>query len=222
MNNSNDCWYNEVCGRKADRCEATCVRYHEMKYLMDNSNIPKNRQMPVMLTPSECDLNAFRKLALIKDNIYDFVADGKSIYIMSSEVGNGKTSWAIKLMLKYFDEVWDGNGFRVRGVFVNVPTFLLKCKDFKNDDPEFEALKKNILTADLVIWDDIAGIALSQYDYAQMLMYIDARASNGMSNIFTGNITDREDMTKAVSYKITSRLWSSDTEVIEFKGGDRR
>ena len=193
-----------------------------MKYLMDNSNIPKNRQLPTTLTPARCDLDAFRRLADIKSNILEFVENGKNIYIMSKEVGNGKTSWAIKLMLKYFDSVWEGNGFRVRGLFVHVPTFLLKCKDFKNDDREFEALKRNIMTADLVIWDDLASTGMSSYDYTQLVVYMDARSLNGLSNIITGNLTAREDMETALGAKLTSRIWSRETEVIEFKGGDRR
>ena len=222
MNDFNDCWYNEVCGRRAERCEATCARYHEMKYLMDNSNIPKNKQLPMVLKPSTCDLEAFRRLADIKANIVEFVEQGTNIYIMSNHVGNGKTSWAIKLMLKYFDSIWDGNGFRVRGVFVHVPTFLMKCKDFKSTDTEFEELKKNILTADLVIWDDLASTGMSSYDFTQLVVYMDARSLNGLSNIITGNLTTREDMLDSIGAKLTSRLWAKDTEVIEFKGGDRR
>lgn len=217
-----DCWYAEVCGVKHEDCEKTCVRYHEMKFLMDNSNIPKNKQGAIALYPSECDLDAFNRLADIKDNIVDFVEQGKNLYICSNINGNGKSSWSLKLLMKYFDEIWDGNGFVPRGVIIHVPTFFVKCKDFKTEDPEFEALKKLLLDVDLVVWDDIAGVSMSNYDYSQLLVYLDAREFKGLSNIFTSNITDRDTLAQAVGDKITSRVWNSSTEVVEFKGGDRR
>lgn len=222
MCNFDFCWYESVCGIRKEDCYKACTRYHEMKYLMDTSNIPRSRQLPSVLEPDVCDLTAFYRLAEIKDNIVDFVDNGKNLYIMSSTVGNGKTSWALKLILKYFDRVWDGNGFVPRGVFIHVPTFLLKCKDFKNSDPEFEELKKLLLDVDLVVWDDIASTSTTEYDITQLLMYIDARSFSEKSNIYTGNIVDRDTMEKMLGAKLVSRIWGSNTEIIEFNGGERR
>ena len=219
---SSDCWYSEVCSQYGDNCQKGCVRYLEMKYMMDNSNIPRNRQLPSVLKPEACDYEAFKRLADIKADIVNFVADGKNLYITSEVVGNGKTSWSLKLMLKYFDEMWDGNGFVPRGVFIHVPTFLVKSKDFKNDDMEFEKIKKLLLDVDLVIWDDIASTNVSSYDITQLLMYIDARVFSGKSNIFTGNIVRRDTMADIIGAKLVSRIWSNNTEIIEFKGGERR
>ena len=125
-------------------------------------------------------------------------------------------------MLKYFDEVWAGNGFRTRALFIHVPTFLLKCKDFNNKDQDFEDKKALLETVDLVVWDDIASTDVSAYDYSQLLMYIDNRLINERSNIFTGNYDNRERLEKRVGIKLTSRIWSDSTEVIIFKGGDMR
>lgn len=218
MRNS-DCWYISVCDN--GDCD-TCIRYKEMSYLMENSNIPKNRCCPVKLRPSNVDRDAFYRLADIKDDIVNFVNSGSDIYITSKFTGNGKTTWAIKLMLKYFDSIWPGNGFKTRGIFLHIPTFLLQLKNFSVKDEKLERIKEILPTVDLVIWDDIASTDISAYDYSQLLMYIDMRVSNGMSNIFTGNLTDRESLQKALGDKLTSRIWSSYTEVVEFKGGDRR
>ena len=124
--------------------------------------------------------------------------------------------------MKYFEEVWDGNGYVPRGVIVHVPTFLAKCKDFKTTDTEFEELKRLVLDVDLVVWDDIAGVTMSNYDYTQLLVCLDAREFKGLSNIYTGNIPSRESLLNALGAKITSRVWNSQTEVIEFFGGERR
>ena len=193
-----------------------------MKYLMDNSNIPKVKQMPQSLTAPKCDIEAYRTLADIKSDIVDFVECGSNLYIASDRTGNGKTSWAIKIMLKYFDSIWAGNGFRPRALFIHVPTFLLKCKDFNNKDEKFEEMKNLLPDIDLVVWDDIASTDVSAYDYSQLLMYIDNRLLNGLSNIFTGNYADRGRLEKRVGMKLASRIWSDTTEVIIFEGGDMR
>lgn len=219
---SSDCWYSEVCNDIKDGCEKHCARYLEMKFLMEHSGIPKNKQKPILLRPYECDLEAFRRLATIKEDMTGFVEEGRNLYITSNTVGNGKTSWALKLLMKYFDEVWDGNGFRARGVIVHVPTFLMQCKDFKTTDAEFEELKRLVRDVDLVVWDDIGASLLSNFDYTQLLVCLDARDFKGLSNIFTGNITDRDTLVDALGAKLTSRIWNNDTEVIEFKGGERR
>ena len=215
-----DCWYNEVC--RADvKCDM-CIRFEEMSFLMENSNLPKSKQRPISLNAPKCDIEAFEHLNDIKSNIKDFVESGSNLYITSANTGNGKTSWAIKLLLKYFDEIWAGNGFNVRGVFVHVPTFLVKSKDFKTVDPEFEELRKRLFDADLVIWDDIASTSMTGYDYSQLLMYIDNRLLSEKSNIYTGNCDTREMLNEKLGNKVTSRIFNSNTEIITFKGGDKR
>lgn len=216
-----DCWYKSVCNYKD--CSNGCIRYIEMKYLIENSNLPKKRCNPerLALYPQECDHTAFTILQGIKDNIVQFVEEGQNLYIASHYTGNGKTTWAIKLMLKYFDEIWAGNGLRVRGVFVNVPTLLNKIKaNISEKDPKVDELLSNLTTADLVIWDDIGSDALSQYDHAQLLSYIDQRVVDEKANIFTGNTLDAE-MTKAVGERLKSRIWNN-SKVIIFYGEDRR
>lgn len=192
-----------------------------MDYLLYHSQIPKKQQFPISLVPENKDYDNFVYLADIKDDIVNFVNNGENLYITSNYTGNGKTSWAIKMLLKYFDSVWSGNGFRIRGVFIHVPTFLNKLKsDIKNPDLEFESLVSCLVDVDLVIWDDIASTGLSQYDHSQLLTYIDQRVLSGKSNIFTGNIPDRESLEKSVGARLTSRILSD--EIVELKGRDRR
>lgn len=189
-----------------------------MKYLMDNSGIPKNLQIPKTLT-ADIDLEPYSKLADIKADIVNFVKDGENLFICSKYTGNGKTSWALKLLLKYFDSIWAGNGFRVRGMFVNVPTLLLQLKNFSH--PLSEEYKHNLMEADLIVWDEIASTSISTYDYGNLLMFLDYRFSAGKSNIFTSNATTQEDIEKSVGAKLTSRIWNC-SEIIEFRGKDRR
>lgn len=213
-----DCLYKDVCTNEP--CNEACVRYIEMKSLLDQSNIPKSMQRIISLVPEDCDYQAFCRLAQIKSDIRAFVESGSNLYLFSTNTGNGKTTWSIKLMLKYFDEIWAGNGLNARAVFIHVPTFLLKCKDFNNKDAEFEELKSKLLDIDLVVWDDIGSNGLSNYDLSQLLMYIDQRVLASKSNIFTGNLGEI-DLERALGSRLSSRIWHT-SEVIQFYGKDKR
>ena len=216
------CWYVKVCSKyNTPECNPGCIRYMEMDYLMQNSGIPRNRQYAVSLTPSKPDIKSFISLKEIKDDMIEFVKNGENVYIYSDNFGNGKTTWAIKLMQQFFDDVWAGNGFRSRGIFIHVPTFITKIKEgISRRDEDFETLKSRLLKVDLVIWDDIAATKLSDYDHTNLLTYIDQRKLNQLSNIYTGNL-GHKDLQDALGNRLASRVWNDSTP-IRFIGADRR
>ena len=221
MNNDN-CVYNNVCNLKeTEKCSKECLRYIEISNLLVKSKIPKNMQKTIDLYPDNCDYDSFVKLKHIKESIKDWVNSKEfNLYIYSNHTGNGKTSWAVKLMLKYFDEIWAGNGLQTRGLFINVPNFLSKLKQFNTVDSDFEELKRVIPNVDLIIWDDISSTKSSEYDSSQLLNFIDQRMLNGKSNIFTSNINgDR--LTEILGNRLASRIWNGSIK-IELKGKDRR
>lgn len=219
LNSYSDCWYSGVCPQYKENCEITCLKYLEMKHLMNESGIPPKKQVPSQLIPSKVDYNAFLALNDIKTDIVNYVENGNNLYIASQFTGNGKTSWAIKIMLRYFDQIWAGNGFKTRGLFVHVPTLLLRMKDFKN--PLSEEFKDNLINCDLVIWDDIGTADLSNYDYMNLLMYIDSRILSEKSNIFTSNIVTDEELREKLTTKLADRIWTLSDRII-LMGGDRR
>lgn len=211
--NSN-CWYKDVC---TSECSG-CIRYTEMKYMVDNSGIPESKQHSIKLDAND-DYPRYKELQSIKDDIVQFVLNGENVYIASENTGNGKTSWSIKLLLKYFDEVWAGNGLRVRGLFVHVPTLLLQLKNFNN--PLSEEYKSFLINTDLVVWDEIAATSISSYDYSNLLMFMENRLLNNKSNIFTSNATTKQALEEIVGAKLASRIWNT-SDIIIFKGKDRR
>lgn len=217
-----NCWYLTTCNKyNTAECNASCVRYMEMHYLMENSGIPKNRQHGIALTPAKEDVSAFIALREVKEDIVDFVNNGESIYIYSSNFGNGKTSWAIKLLQNYFDEVWACNGFRCRGIFIHVPTFLTKIKEcISKTDEEFDLLRSRLMTVDLVVWDDIASTKLSDFDHTNLLTYIDQRKLQCLANVYTGNLQQNE-LQDALGNRLASRVWN-DSMTVRFSGADRR
>ena len=210
-----DCWYNEVC----DEDCTNCIKYKSMKWQFDNCGLPKAKYKPIKLSPQRIDRETFRHLADIRNNIVDFVSSGKNLYICGTTPGNGKTSWAIKMLQTYFHYVAEGNIFNIKGMFVSTPELLLKLKDFNNSlDSEY---KETLKTCDLLILDDIAVTGLSQFDYLQLFALIDNRILAEKSIIFTSNIASKEDLSNIIGDRLASRVWNN-SEVVEIKGGDMR
>ena len=213
-----DCIYAPYCDKE---CTSMCIRYLEIRYLLDTSNIPKSKQKINLLTPEVCDIEAFTKLADIREKIKDFVSSGSNLYIYSTTCGNGKTTWAIKLMLQYFNESWACNGFTQKGIFINVPTFLTQCKStISKPDQKFFDLRDNLSNVDLVIFDDIASTKLSEYDYNTLLTFIDQRAIQEKSTIFTGNVLP-DNLPNYVGERLASRIAHNST-LIKLSGRDMR
>lgn len=218
----NSCWYKGVCNKfNTNGCNSSCIRYIEIFNLMSLAGIPPKRQYSITLTPQLVDEQNFDFLNGIKNDINTFVNNGENLYIFSLNTGNGKTSWSIKLLQKYFDTIWNGNGLRCRGVFVHTPSFLKSLVDgIKDKSIEFEKLKENILNADIVVWDDIASTKLTDFQHTGLLTFIDHRNLSCLSNIFTGNIV-QNDLPNAVGHRLASRIWN-DSTIVEFLGTDRR
>lgn len=197
------------------------VRDSELLYMFTRSGLPDVYYEPFTLTPEDVDLPAFEYLDSIKNDIVDFVQSGQQLYLYSPSYGNGKTSWSIKLMQNYFNAIWEGNGYKQRGIFLHVPTFLLDLKrSISTPNETFQELIHALDEVDLVIWDDIASIKLSDYDYTMLLSHIDQRLLKKKCNIYTGNITGKR-LEEVLGQRLASRI-SSSSHLVEFRGGDRR
>lgn len=187
---------------------------------MESSNLPEDKWFPIKLTAGT-DREMFLELSYIKDNILEWVADGGSLYIYSENFGNGKTSWAIKLMLAYFNAIWAGNGFRRRGVFISVPEFIDRNREIINNrDDEFVKMREDMIACDLVIWDDIASTKLTDFNHSLLMNYLDARVLGNKANIFTGN-ADFKLMQEYLGGRLSSRIWNS-SQIIHLVDSDKR
>lgn len=214
--NSN-CWYKEVCQEDCFMCST----YLQLKWQMDNSGLPEKLQKPIEMFISdgnECDRQIFKHLKAIRSGIVDFVNEGQNLYICG-KAGNGKTSWAVKMLQTYLHYKAQGNYERLQGMFISVSDLLIKLKDFNNPLPK--EYKDNIENAGLVVWDDIAVTGISQYDYTQLYTLINNRILAGKSNIFTSNVTSYDALERIFGERLTSRIYGA-SEIIELKGQDMR
>lgn len=213
-----DCWYKKICNNE---CSEACMRFMCMKSLFDNSQIPEYMWKSKDLTCKELDRSAFEQLKTIEDNVELFVSTGRNVLIHSETCGNGKTSWAVKIMRKYFDKIWHIAGFNCHGLFVNVPKFLYNCKRSISQDVEgFEEMCNLINDCDLVIWDDVATGDLTSYEHQILLQYIDSRLNSGKANIFTAN-GNKEQLMEKLGDRLASRILGC-SEAVEFRENDKR
>ena len=218
MERNSECWYKDTC---KDNCEL-CTVFFQMNWQMENSGLPKAKQRPISLTideNNEEDMDAYLRLKEIRENIVDFVERGRNLYICSKYTGNGKTSWAIKMLQTYFHYTAVGNYDNLKGMFVSTTELLLRFKDFNNPLPK--SYIDNLKNVDLVVWDDVAITNISNYDFTQLYNIIDTRMLAEKSNIFTSNQPTVEGFAELMGSRLASRVYYV-SSIVELKGKDMR
>ena len=183
------CWFKKVCtAYKSNTCEKFCVRYMEFDFLIYASRLPKKLQYPAKLTPEDTDLACFTMLDDLRSDILTFVEEGENLIIAGANTGNGKTTWAVKLLLRYFQEVWACNGFRPRGQFISTSSLFFAIKQSFSKENDVKEILDLIPKVDLIVWDDVAVKSLTAFEQDLLYDFINTRMNNGLSNIFTTNI----------------------------------
>lgn len=218
-----DCWLKDNCKQLHCNDKNGCLILYKLNYLYNEANVPINlrKNIPLKTDADGTDLEEFKLLKNIQDNISEFVADGGQLYIHSRQAGNGKSSWALRLLQTYFNKVWLRTDLRCRALFINVPLFLIKLKENISNKLEYIThIQENVYDCDLVIWDDIGTKSSTVYEGENLLSIIDYRIGNGKANIFTSNLNDKE-LHEALGDRLASRICNSGIN-IEFRGGDKR
>ena len=217
-----DCIYKEYCGLfGSDSCSTSCIRYKEIKYLLEHSLIPKSRQVIQKMSIPNTDREEYATLDKISRNMNTFVERGMNLVIWSENVGNGKTSWAIKLILAYFDKIWAGNGLKPRAMFINIPEYLNRVKASMNfNDDGLEEIQSNIKDIDLLVLDDIGATRMSEYDLSLLNSIIDSRYLNSKSTIYTTNLS-QEQLKPIIGIRLCDRMFKC-SKVVHFNSHSMR
>ena len=205
------------------RTDTACMKKVKLNYLYDQALVPELLRKPmVLVTDSDkSDTAAFKQLAEISNNIVDFIKTGSNLYIHSTNVGNGKTSWALRMIQSYFNIIWPRAKLICKALFVNVPRFLNALKDnFRERDEYAQYIKENMYSADLVIWDDIGTKVATPYEVEMLFSILDTRLGLGKANIFTSNLSST-DLEKLLGPRLYSRICNTSID-IELKGTDKR
>jgi len=222
IHTNSDCFYKDYCVLFAtEECSSSCIKFLEMNNLLAKSNIPERLQKPIKLIAPEEDRQAFDYLTKYAQNMKTHVENGRNMVLYSPNTGNGKTSWAIKLMINYFSQIWNGNGFRTRGIFVHVPTYILKKKNsISEHSEEFSEWEKKLSLVDLIVLDDLGTNKMTEYDISLLTSIIDCRIINGKSTIVTTNC-NKQELTSILGARIADRIYNTSVTV-QFKSKSKR
>jgi DNA replication protein DnaC len=216
------CFLREVCNGK-DCNKDFCLRKYKMDSLYSAALMTESQKKHITLRVDEdgTDLEQFKQLAAIEQDIVNFVNSGRNLYLHSANCGNGKSSWSLRLAEAYFNKIWARTEVKCRVLFISVPRFLLALKDnITTRSTYVDYIKDNVLEADLVIWDDIANKMGSEFELTHLLNIIDNRLALGKSNIYTSNL-NRQQLYTALGERLTSRIANMSTD-IELFGADKR
>lgn len=216
------CFLYNMCNHK-DCDKDFCLRKFKMDTLYSKALMTESQKQHITLRVDEdnTDLEQFKQLAAIEQDILTFVNEGKNLYLHSANCGNGKSSWSLRLVEAYFNKIWARTDLKCRALFISVPRFLLALKDNITAKSDYiDYIKENVLEADLVIWDDIAAKMGSEFELIHLLNILDNRISLGKSNIYTSNL-NKQQLYSALGERLTSRIANMSLD-IELFGADKR
>lgn len=225
---SNECYLTNTCKKfKNNKCNLStpsfCPRLFKLNYLYDESLLSLKQREFHTLRPDEdgTDRDKFIQLKQVENNIELFVTEGHNLFLHSYQCGNGKTAWSIRLLQAYLNKIWHKCSLECKVLFIHVPRFLLALKENINTPSEYvEHIRKNVLNADLVVWDEVATKSATQFEHENLLSLINTRIDYNKSNIYTSNLSS-EELREKLGERLHSRIVNLSTD-IELFGSDKR
>lgn len=220
-----ECWMKGICKKgQFNNCPSFCIKNAKLTALYEHSLLTENQRQHQELRPDAngVDVAVFRMLKEMENNVEDIIREGRHIYIHSHICGNGKTSWAIRLLQRHFDNIWHlSNLTDSRGLFIHVPRFLIALKESLSKPSAYiDLIKEQIEKADIVVWDEIGTKAATPFEAEQLLSMINERLDCGKSNIYTSNL-DGDELRERVGERLYSRICSGSVDVL-LCGQDKR
>ncbi len=192
--------------------------------LLENSNIPEVYWDEIKLAIPEVDVDAYSRLSEIKNDIVNISEPNlhmRNLLICSSRTGNGKTSWALKI-LQYFlfrsastlyykdnDDSW--------GYFVTVADYVAMSKEWDSERRKiFYHMQDMVDKARVVVFDDIAVGEYSRAEYMALYTAIEKRLLNKKFCIFTSNFIDSDDavLTNRLGVRLVDRIYCTSEKII--------
>ena len=101
------CFLYDVCNHK-DCDKDFCLRKYNMDSLYSAALLTDSQKQHIVLKVDEdgTDLEQFKQLAAIEQDIVNFIKEGKNLYLHSANCGNGKSSWSVRLVETYFNKIY--------------------------------------------------------------------------------------------------------------------
>lgn len=217
------CWKYNNMSMECQKSPTYCPKLFKIDYLYNEALLSDRQRThtPLRIDDDGTDREQFRQLKFIEDNIEEFVSSGHHLYLHSQGCGNGKTEWSIRLMQAYVGRIWHKSDLTCKVLFVHVPRYLVELKNSFSEKSDYvDHIKSCILKADLVVFDEIATKAGTQFELEILLSLINTRIDMGKSNVYTSNVSG-QDLKEKIGDRLYSRIVNMSTNV-ELFGKDKR
>ena len=215
------CYAEKYCKKDRKECSEVCGGYRVLKSLYSLSQIPERYKYNIPLVPGKADIPAFEELDEFMKSVKDHVEAGDNLYIWSNYTGNGKTSWACKIMGYYFRKIAFSTGLENEGLYLYTPSFLEDLRNsYHEKTPEFSKVLDMVDNCKLLIIDDIGEGNPTEWVRERLTCIVNNRANNNKSMIFTSGLSPDE-LGEKLGAKLYSRV-KMGTQVVNITGGDRR
>ena len=194
----------------------------KLNNLFELSGLPKKYFEPQHLVKREVDAECWDWLEDVRNNIVEEVQRGLNIVITSTTVGNGKTSWAVRLLQRYLAETALDGRMVEKGMFVVSAQLLTEFGDYNYFQTMKEFLERfeKLKTCDLLVIDEIGGGSLTKASYPYLYDLVNYRVDNNLSTIYTTNYTD-EEVINLLGQRLFSRIYDTSV-VLEFEASNVR
>lgn len=194
----------------------------KLNNLFELSGLPKKYFEPQHLVKREVDAECWDWLEDVRSNIVEEVQRGLNIVITSTTVGNGKTSWAVRLLQRYLAETALDGRMVEKGMFVVSAQLLTEFGDYNYFQTMKEFLERfeKLKTCDLLVIDEIGGGSLTKASYPYLYDLVNYRVDNNLSTIYTTNYTD-EEVINLLGQRLYSRIYDTSV-VLEFEASNVR
>lgn len=219
-----NCWLASRCNH-VDCDKDFCMKKFRTETLFDKALLSERHKEDVMmrLDADLKDKDNFEFLSSIQKNIDKFVARGDSLYIVSPISGNGKTTWAIRLLKEYINRVWYKSDLDCKVLFIHVPKFLLELKErIRKPSPYADYILEHVADADLVVFDEVATKVATEFEHEHLLNLINTRVDAKKANIYTSNVSNEQFLINMGSRLYSRVIGSSGDNIVTLYGSDKR
>lgn len=190
--------------------------------LLVESGVPKKYYVPQKLVRRQVDEQLWDFLEEYRNDVVNKVHSGNNLVITSPIVGNGKTSWAIRLLQRYIAETALDGDLGDKGVFCVCSNMLEIFGDFGYFETsiEFFDYLNRLKNCKLLVIDEIGSGRITPVSYNHFYDLINYRVDNGLTTIYTTNYSD-ERIQEVLGERLYSRIYHTAT-VLEFRADNVR
>lgn len=203
----------------------------DLRYLHNPSLCKLNANLP------GADKEAIKQVNKYRLNIADCVASGNfNLLLASPKVGNGKTTGAISIGMRYIQEAAnkcsldDQYRYIFPVLFVSWPEYVFERNLCYTDNKSYKGLYKGINWRDyielmknveLLILDDIGCTNTNKTELDTLYFIADYRYKNKKSTIYTSNV-DPGQLQKLLGDRVYDRAFPQGTKIVVFKDNSHR